>query len=136
MEIRSFRGLGTVWVSASQEIFRNLIILECLFFPYFFRTMGIHSSHALGIAWISVSREIFKKPLTFECLCFPICFPYCGNSLSPCFAIVWINRKNLFKSMSEKDMSIFHEMGKKFSNFFKNPQPGNDMVHSQTSGIA
>ena len=108
MGIRSFRGLGIVWVSASQEIFKNLIILECLFFfPYFFRTMGIHSSHALGIAWISVPPEIFKTTLTFECLCFPIYFFLTIGIRSPyILGIVWINRKNLSKSISGKYLGI------------------------------
>ena len=39
-----------------------------VFSPYFFHTMGIHSSHALEIAWISALSGIFKEPLTFECL--------------------------------------------------------------------
>ena len=36
-----------------------------VFSPYFFHTMGIHSSHALEIAWISALHEIFKKPLPY-----------------------------------------------------------------------
>ena len=55
-----------------------------VFFPYFFRIMGIHFFHVLGIVQISASSKIFKKPINLKCLCFPILFPYYGNTLFPC----------------------------------------------------
>ena len=58
-----------------------------------------------------------------------------GIRFSHFLGFVWINKKNLSKSMYGKDMDIpmefhpiLHEMGKKISNFFKNPRAGKDMV--------
>ena len=40
VRVFSFCGLGIVWVSASHEIFKNLIILECFFFLILFPHYG------------------------------------------------------------------------------------------------
>ena len=80
-----FPFLGVVWICTSLEILEKPITLECLFFPYFPRIMGIHFSHVLGIVWISASPKIYLKPITFKYLFFPILSPYYENSLSQYF---------------------------------------------------
>ena len=80
-----FPFLGVVWICTSLEILEKPITLECLFFPYFPRIMGIHFSHILGIVWISASPKIYVKPITFKYLFFSHTFPLLWEFTFPIF---------------------------------------------------
>ena len=77
MGIHFFHVLEIVWISASSEIFKKLINLKCLCFPY----CGNSLFPCVGNCMDFCFKQNIPESLNFEMLVFSHIFSYCGNSL-------------------------------------------------------